>query len=417
MRLGRPAAPPWIRTLTRPGLTRTLGTANLCRTVGSGMLLSTTLIYLSGTLHLGTERIGLGLSAAAVVGMLASVPAGTLADRWGARTVTVLGMRLQGLAVIGYALVGGFTAFLLVACSVAAFGAASGAAAGALVADVLPPTERTSFRALMRSLGNTGLALGALGGGTALQVGGAGGARLLFVVAGCLHLASALGYRRLPEPPRGRNGRPRRQRSALRDGRLLALVGAGAALAANQSLLAVVVPLWITTGTNAPGSLYSVVLLLNSAAVIAFQVRVGRQVTGPVEAGRAMLVAGCCLALCCLLFLAAGHGPTWLVVAVLLAAALIHVTGELQHQAGMWLLSYELAPAGRHGEYQGLFQAASQLAGVVTPALGTWLITRFHETGWVVLGLLFGLPGLAVPVLVRRVRSAAADRGEVTCAA
>ncbi|WP_380282913.1 MFS transporter [Kitasatospora purpeofusca] len=401
-------APPRRLSLLTPGLTRTLGIANLCRTTSSGILLSTTLIYLSRSLHLNSATIGLGFGAAAVLAMLVSVPGGAAADRWGAKRVTTAAVACQGVLTACYTVVGDTTGFLLVACPLAALGSAAGAAAGSLVADAVPQADRTALRALMRSVGNTGLAVGALIGGAAVQLDREEGFLALFLAACALQLVAAAGYWRLPVSndttgaAPGPRARPR-TRSVLRDRPVVALVGAGAALSLNQGVLNVVLPLWVATDTSAPHSVYSAVLLVNAVGVILFQVRVSRRIDCLAAAGSAQLRSGLLFGACCLLFMMSAHVPPWAAVAALLLGSLVHVLGELRQQAGMWTISYAVAPPGRHGEYQGLFQTSSQLADVVAPAVGAVLIATLHEGGWLVLGALMLVPGLFVPALLRRV--------------
>jgi hypothetical protein len=101
------------------------------------------------------------------------------------------------------------------------------------------------------------------------------------------------------------------------------------------------------------------------------------------------------LALSCLLFAAtAGAGGTWVVVAILVAAA-VHTAGELLFVAASWGLSIPLMPPDRPGEYQGVFATGEATALMVAPALMTTLVADWGAPGWIVLAGIFLLPAVA----------------------
>ena len=61
-------------------------------------------------------------------------------------------------------------------------------------------------------------------------------------------------------------------------------------------------PLWVTLHTHAPRSISAVVVLISSAGIAAFQVRVSRGITAPRAAATGTLLSGCTLAASCVLF-------------------------------------------------------------------------------------------------------------------
>jgi hypothetical protein len=67
--------------------------------------------------------------------------------------------------------------------------------------------------------------------------------------------------------------------------------------------------------------------------------------------------------------------------------------------AGSWELSFGLAPADRHGLYQGLYTSGIPLARIGGPAVLTGLILGYGAAGWLIVGTLIAAAGLAtVPV-------------------
>ncbi|MGH3712397.1 MAG: hypothetical protein ACRDT4_02890 [Micromonosporaceae bacterium] len=107
------------------------------------------------------------------------------------------------------------------------------------------------------------------------------------------------------------------------------------------------------------------------------------------------------LGVACLLYALAAGPAAWIAAGVLVLAAVVHVVGELWQAAGGWGLSYELAPEGRHGQYQGTFGMGFQIAQMAAPVLVAILPLRWGAPGWVGLAVLFLAAGLAVPPAVR----------------
>jgi MFS family permease len=143
-----------------------------------------------------------------------------------------------------------------------------------------------------------------------------------------------------------------------------------------------------------------VVLAVNTVGVMLFQVRVARRVSDVASAARTVRAAGLVMLVACAVFATtAGTASPWLTGAVLISAALLQVLAEMLQAAGSWELSFGLAPAGRHGLYQGLYTSGIPLARILGPVALTGLILGYGGPGWLVVGGLIAAAGLAtVPV-------------------
>jgi hypothetical protein len=122
--------------------------------------------------------------------------------------------------------------------------------------------------------------------------------------------------------------------------------------------------------------------------VTLFQGRTARAVTGLGSAVRAVRRSGLVMLVCCaVLALSAGRsaGPA---TAVLLAGAVLQVVAEMQQSAGSWQLSFDLAPAGRTGEYQGFFGTGVTVARTLGPLVLTTLLLDWGTPGWLLFGTL-----------------------------
>ncbi|MFI0900473.1 MFS transporter [Streptomyces sp. NPDC020983] len=369
-----------------------LALAQLANSVGDGAFYTTSALYFTRALGLSAGRTGLGLTVAWAAGSLAGVPLGRLADRRGPRGTSVLLALATSAAVGGFLLVRGFAAFVAVACVYTAAQSGLAASRQALLARLVPAAERTRLLARLQAILNSGLAAGAAAGGLALAAGTAAAYRAALGLDALCFLGCALLLLRLPAAARAGDASPAAGASGhqgvLCDRPYVLVALLNTVLMLRLPLLSLALPLWITERTGAPAWLASGLFVLNTAAVALFQVRSARAVTGLGSAVRAVRVSGLVMFACCAVFaLSAGRsaGPA---TAVLLAGAVLQVVAEMQQSAGSWQLSFDLAPAGRIGEYQGFFGTGVTVARTLGPLVLTTLLLDWGPPGWLLLGAL-----------------------------
>ncbi|MET9380890.1 MFS transporter [Streptomyces sp. NPDC002928] len=384
---------PWSRTVW------VLSLSTLARSVGHGIVVTISVLYFTRSVGIAAGQVGLGLTLAAVAGMVASIPAGRLADVVGARDASVGYVLLQAVALCGYALVGGFGGFLLTASLVAIAESGSTAARGALVARVVPGADRLRTRAYLRSVTNVGFSLGTVAGGIALDAGTHAVYTAELLVGGAVFVLAGLVLLALPKPPPASADQGGPRWAVLRDRPYVAVGLLNAVLITNSGILNVALPIWIAERTDAPTSVFAVLLLVNTVLVVLGQVPVSRGAEDVSGGARAMRRSGLWLAACCVLFAFAAGRPSWLAVGVLAVGVVVHTIGELLYSAGSWALSYELAPEHAHGQYQGMFGLTTQLGTAITPAITTLLIIGHGTVGWAVLAALLAAAGLAAPAV------------------
>lgn len=384
-----------------PGPVRVLAVSGLARTIGFGIMMSVAVLYFTRAVDIPAARVGLGMTIAAACGMVASVLAGRAADRFGARDTAILLVTVQGVAVSCYGLVGGFVPFVVAVSVVISCHSSAEAARGALVAGVVAPDKRVVTRALLHSITNLGVSLGAVAGGVALHVDSKPVYAGVLIACGVLFAGSGLVYLRLPRVERVPHpaGGPRWE--VFRDKPFVLFAALNALLIMHDGIATVVLPLWIAERTDAPVAVYAVILLLNTVMVVLFQVRASRGSADVAGGVRALRTSGVLLAGCCVLYALAAGQPAWVAVVALLVGAAVHVFGELLQSAGSWALAFDLAPEHAHGQYQGVFNMSIQLGGVLTPVLGTALVMGAGWPGWVVLAAVLLGAGLAAPVVAR----------------
>ncbi|MCT4354876.1 MFS transporter [Streptomyces sp. Je 1-79] len=382
---------------------RALLVAQLSNSIGDGAFYVTSALYFSQIVGLSAARIGIGLTLAWAVGSVAGVWLGHLADRRGPRSTAVLLALATAAAVGSFLVIRSFVPFLVAAAVYATAQSGLAAARQALLAGLVEPASRTEVLARLQSTLNAGLAVGAGLGGLALHAGTRTAYLAVFALDAAGFLICALVLRGLPSVPPApvaAVGEPRL--AVLRDRPYALLTLLNALMLLRLPLLSLALPLWIVQRTPAPGWIVSALFVLNTAAVMLFQVRVARKVTGLSEATRAVGTAGAVMLASCAVFAvtAADLGP-WATVAVLTLGAALQVVAEMRHSAGSWQIGFALAPGGRIGQYQGFYGTGVPVARTLGPLLVTTLLITWGVPGWLLLGGFFLVTGVATKPAVR----------------
>lgn len=390
-----PAAPskPSGSLVPPAGPRRVLALAQLGNSVGDGAYYVTSALYFTHVVGLAPARVGLGLTVAWAVGSLVGVPLGGLADRRGPRGTAVRLALATAAAVASFLVVRGFVPFVLAACAYASAQSGLAAARQALLAGLVPAGERTGLLAHLQSTLNAGLAVGAGLGGLALHAGTRAAYLGVFALDAVSFLLCAALLLRLPPVPqvavRRGHGVARRDRGrpgVLRDRPYVLVTFLNTVLLLRMPLLSLGIPLWITERTEAPAWLVSALFVLNTGAVMVFQVRMARGVTGLASATRAIRRSGLVMLASCAVFALSSGASPWAAAGILVAGAVLQAVAEMQQSAGSWHLAFDLAPADRMGEYQGFFGTGVTVARTMGPLVLTALLVGWGTPGWLLLG-------------------------------
>ncbi|WP_225891386.1 MFS transporter [Streptomyces dioscori] len=383
------------RVIPPAGPQRVLALAQLSNSVGDGAFYVTSALYFTHVVGLAPARVGLGLTVAWAVGSVAGVPLGRLADRRGPRGTAVLLALATSLAVASFLVVRGFVPFVLAACAYATAQSGLAAARQALLAGLVSRQERTGLLAHLQSTLNAGLAVGAGLGGLALHAGTRAAYLGVFALDAVSFLLCAAVLLRLPAVDgtharvgagqgSGRGDAP----GVLRDRPYAVVTLLNTVLLLRMPLLSLGIPLWIAERTAAPTWVVSALFVLNTGAVMLFQVRTARGVTGTASATRAVRRSGLVMLASCAVFALSAGVPPWTAVCVLTVGAVLQVVAEMQQSAGSWQLSFDLAPPDRVGEYQGFFGTGATVARTLGPLVLTALLVGWGTPGWLLLGAL-----------------------------
>lgn len=385
--------------LPAPGPLRPLALATLLSRVGNGLLMTISVLYFTRIVGLSIAQVGLGLTVAGLFGLLASIPFGHLADRWGPRTLFVVLSLLLSLLALLYLVIGTFWQFLAVATAVTVLDRGSNAVRFALIAGVTQGSERVAARAYLRSMTNIGVTAGAGVGAIALSFGTATSYKLMYGVYVVLGVIAALVVLAVPRvAPQPRTDGP--VWVALRDRGYLAVSGLNAAISIHYSVIDIAIPLWVVEHTNAPHWAAALPLIVNAAGVAVLQVRSARGIVDTASAARATRTAGLLLLASMVLFATASAGDAVVAIAVLVVAASVQVAGELLQSSGSFLLGFDLAAEHAQGQYQGVWNTSTSVSSMVAPTVMALLPLGLGVPGWIVLGVWFAVTGmLFVPVV------------------
>lgn len=400
-----------LRLVPEQPILRTLVWATLVSNIGNGLFIAISVLYFTRAARLTAAQVGLGLTVAGVCGVLAGVPAGRLADRWGARRTLVVLFCVETIGVLGYTTVRSMAAFLPLVCLVTFVDQGALTARSALIAVALPPDTRVYGRSVLRVVSNIGIGAGSAVAAIALQYDTRAAYQAMMLVDAATFLAAALLLIRLPVAAAGAAsaGRPvepadagRRRpwhRLALVDRAYLLVTVLNGLLAVQVGVLEVGVPLWVVRSTHAPRFVISAVMVVNTLMVIFLQVRAGRVIDTPHQAARACRRAGVLLAVACVL-LGLAHGAAGpLATGILLAGAVVLTLGEILSSAGGWALSFGLADPTNTGQYLGVFNSGVAAGRLLSPALITFTAIQFGMAGWLVLAAVFVTAGVGMPAV------------------
>lgn len=380
----------------------------LIDSVGTGLYLAGSAVFFSSVIGLSPSQIGLGLSIASVLGLIAQMPIGWLADRWGAQRVLIVLHLWRALAFAALIFARDFATFAMVAAAIGVGQQALSPVNQALVAEVVGAEARVALMARVRVIYNVGFSVGGLLATIAIS----NGARPAFMAlvlgnAVCCLLAAFALSRLRPTGQRPAAPRPtverRFQLRSLRDRKYLTVGALNGFLTLHVSLLGVGVPLWAKLYTAAPTAVVGVLLIVNTVCAVLFQVRATRGSDTVAGSVVALQRGGIALVVCCLLFaLAAMFDAPVIAVGLLIAGAIALTAGEVLQSAGGWGVSYALAPQQRRGEYLSSFNLGTSAQYVLGPAIVTVGVTSHGIAGWLALAGCFVVAVVLVRPLVAR---------------
>jgi MFS family permease len=389
-------------------LTRRLALQSVLSAFGDGAFLTGSAFYFTQLVGLSAQQVGVGLSLAAGVQFLASVPTGRAIDRVGPKGAWGAGGAPPPALYFLWPAIDGFAAFLgmIVAMSIVEQTMRSGRNAYQLA--IFPREQRVASQAYMRASRNVGYTLGALLAGLALALESDAAMQLVPILTGALLVANTVWVWRLPALTAAPTAEAAQAAvvgalegasdtgSALRNRGFVLMSIANGVLGTHGVLLNTVIPLWLVERTDAPRVLLAWLFGTNTVMAVLLQVAAARGVRTVRESLHAQYRGAACFVLSCVIVLVTHDTTGWLTI-VLVWVGHVTVTGaELWQSAGMWGLVAELSDPRRLGDYQGVSSLGYTLGEVWAPALYTFLAMTLGAPGWVVIALVVVAAAVAI---------------------
>ncbi|GAA1224852.1 MFS transporter [Kitasatospora nipponensis] len=419
-----PAAPPAGTVAERLGLPRTAGRrpligSHLVDSLGTGLVLTFVVVYFVRSTALPVAEVGASITLARLLALPTAIVTGRLIDRFGARATAAAGNAVSALAYAGFLATHQAWQIVLVSWLAQVGAVMYWTSSTGLVVLAAGEGERTRWFALVQTLRNTGLGIGAALGSLVLGAGGTGGLRLLVVLNAVSYLvatvllalwrpaagaAAAAGAQAAaqagagsataagPTPTPSAGG----YRTVLRDGRYLLLVGINLSNVFGSMITSMLLAVYLVQSLHRPAWLAGSLLMMNGVQVVLTQAPVARRLEH-LRPTRVLAAAFLLNALAFALYAALAAAPGVLVVAGLYAATFLYTVAETVGTPFSEELSVSLARPDLRGRYLGVYQLSWNTGQALAPGLLTLLLDRGALWPWLFLTL---LALAAVPALL-----------------
>jgi MFS family permease len=381
---------PWRGLRQLPREIWILFAATLVNRCGT-MVLPFLVLYLTRELKISASHAALALTVYGIAALLTMPVSGWLTDRVGSLFVMRGSLLLSGIVLFLFPLAHHFAAILGITFAFAILNESVRPPSLALVSELVKPQQRKQAFALSRLAVNLGMSVGpAIGGILALY-----SFRILFFADGVTSILAALvllfawpGMRRTKasEPkwddPKdlGREieaegpsllaaSHPIADLRAFRNRRMLYFL---AALIPTQLVffqLTSTVPLFLVHYLRLPESIYGTVFTLNTLIIVVLELPLNNAMAQ--WSHRRTLTLGAFLYAVGFGSFALASGPKGI-----FAGVAVWTFGEMILMPGSAAYAAEIAPAGRRGEYMGLYTMSFSFAFSLGPWLGAMLLER-----------------------------------------
>ncbi|HYY12365.1 MAG TPA: MFS transporter [Kineosporiaceae bacterium] len=390
----------WWGALRVRGPVRLLALNALVDAGGSGLAAVCLPFFALMVVHIGPGALAATLSVVGVAELVASVPNGGLAGRFGPGRFLIAAKLTQAAAFVALVFAQSLPAVLALAVVWGLARAGGGGLHQSLTVAVLGEQERSAALGAIRALRNIGYLLAGSLGGILLALGSAAALRAGLVANAASFVFGAFCVARV-DPGRAPVEDARIDWSVLRDGNYLGLTLCAAVFGSSMMVLDVGLPLWVLRNTNIPRWSVATVVVVNTTLVILLQYRVARRVETVPLARRALYCSAAAFAVTASMFAVTPGLSAYVALAVLVLAAVTLTAGEMLESPSWWTLAYELAAAERKSEYLAAFDMSWAVLNIAGPALMA-VVVAGGSTGWLGYAALLVATSVAANVLVSR---------------
>ncbi|WP_323182551.1 MFS transporter [Streptomyces sp. NBC_00094] len=376
---------------------------------GTGLWSTAMALYFTYVTGLGLGQVGLLIAVSGAAGIAGAPLGGRLADRFPLVRVIICTQLLRAAALLALLTTDDYLLLVLFSAAGALPDRATNVLTKLYAARVAGP-DRVRYQAINRTTSNLGWTLGGLGAAAALALGSTTAFQLLLVGDALSYLVMAALTLRCAEPPAPAASRvvaastdatAPKPSTPWRDRGFLTFTAGDAVFFLHDSILQVALPLWIVHATDAPVGLAPLLMVLNSALVVAFQVPLARFGATTEAARRLYTPLAALFAVGTLSVAASALGGRALSITALITAAVALTFAEMIHTIASWELSVALAADDAQGAYLGVHGLAQSTQRFAGPLLMTGLVSA-GPLAWPFLGAALVATCAAQNRLVRR---------------
>ncbi len=381
---------------------RKITLSTFINTFGNGLFMTTGIIYFSLIVGLGAQKVALAFSLSGALSLLLSIPSGHFADRYSPRLIASTALAGMGFSAIALIFIKSWWPLLIALSFDSIFEVFGQNARMAMIARIGEGEERVRIRAYTRAVTNLGIAFGTVVAGFALAINTAFAYKSMIALDALTFFVAAIAYLRVPNVKPTLSNREKFDWAILKDSRYIKAMLLSGVMSMHFILQNVAIPVWVVRDTNAPRWWLSVIMFVNTIAVVLFQVRMSKGATNAGAGAKQFQKAGFYIAAACLCYGAAkGLNPV-AASAVLILAMMIHVVGELLASTGSWSIAFEMADQNRQGAYQGLWRMGFGGMNVIGPSLVIFFAIGMGQLGWAIMAGIFILTGLAMNRVIKK---------------
>lgn len=377
------------------GKVRLLIVRSFIDSLGTGIYLAGSAIFFTRQVGLSAVQVGTGLSIASVVGLLAVVPSGLLAEKIGTRKTLLIFDIWRMAGFVGYTFIHSFWYFIILVSLLSIPEQAVNPLTQHLVEQVVGERARIKTMAKLRTVYNIGFTIGAPLTAIAfkfdttlaydsLMLGDALTFLLAMVIL--LRLREVV---RLPASRLRLSSERRPSVAAIRDRRYMSAAAINSIMSLHLSLLTVGIPLWISLHTDVPRLAVGPLVAINTVLSVLLQIPVAARSETVTASITMMRISGAALAVCCVLLALAAKLPLVAALAALASAMVLQTVAEITQASAGWTFSYALAPTADRAQCLTTFGLSISAQFVFGPPLLTGLVIANGSFGWVGLAIAF----------------------------
>lgn len=385
---------------------RVLAAGALLDALATGIYLAVATLYFVEFVGMAASSVGLALSIANIAALFVPMPVAGLTRRLGVARVYVVLLVLRGIGMAAYTVADGFWRYLVITCFFTSASRAALPLLQVLVGELEGEDDRTRTMASLRTVNNIGLSGGFLVAAGFQLLHSQAGYRTLFALGGVAFAAVSVVTVAATRGVAGRAARPdrgplRSRRGVYSDRRYLTLSAANAVLMLHDSMLFILLPLWVVQRAGLTPTVSSTLLMLNTAITILLQVHVAKYAKGVHGAMRLLRVAVVSLGAAALFLGTADRGATWLAVCLLIGAVVTLTIGENLHAVAGWELSFLMSDPAQRPQYLSLFSLGYTGQLIVGPVLMTSVVLPWGMPGLLLMLALFASAAVLTSLAVR----------------